>query len=57
MRVLREAGTPLPRREVAARLGVQPWVAGYRLDKAVELKFVEKLGGGRYRVTAVVPVL
>jgi hypothetical protein len=57
VRVLREAPTPLPRREVAARLGVKPWVAGYRLDKAVELRFVEKLGGGLYRVTDVVPAL
>ncbi|HET7505247.1 MAG TPA: hypothetical protein VFK02_29715 [Kofleriaceae bacterium] len=57
VRVLREAGSPLPRREVAARLGVKPWVAGYRLDKAVELKFVEKLSGGLYRVTDIVPAL
>jgi methylphosphotriester-DNA--protein-cysteine methyltransferase len=55
VRVLREAGEPLPRREVAARLGLKPWVAGYRLDKAVEMKFAEKLDGGRYRVTNVVP--
>ena len=55
VRVLREAGEPLPRREVAARLGIKPWAAGYRLDKAVELRFAEKLGGGRYQVTAVVP--
>lgn len=57
VRVLREAGTPLPRREVAARLGIQPWAATYRLDKAVELKLVERLGGGLYRVTDVVPAL
>ena len=55
VRVLREAGTPLPRREVAARLGIQPWAATYRLDKAVELKFAEKVGGGLYRVSDVVP--
>lgn len=57
VRVLREAGTPLPRREVAARLGIQPWAASYRLDKAVELKFAEKVGGGLYRVSDVVPAL
>ena len=56
VRVLREAGEPLPRREVAARLGIQPWAASYRLDKAVELRFVEKVGG-LYRVTDVVPAL
>ena len=57
VRVLREAGTPLPRREIAARLGIQPWAATYRLDKAIELKLVEKLGGGLYQVTSVVPAL
>jgi hypothetical protein len=57
VRVLQEAGTPLPRREVASRLSIKPWAAGYRLDKAVELKFVEKLGGGLYQVTSVVPAL
>jgi hypothetical protein len=35
----------LPRREIAARLGIQPWAATYRLDRAIELKFVEKVGG------------
>jgi hypothetical protein len=57
VRVLREASEPLPRCEVASRLGVKPWVAGYRLDRAVELRFAEKVGGGRYRVTDVVPEL
>jgi hypothetical protein len=56
VRVLREADEPLPRREVAARLGLKPHAAQYRLDKAVELRFAEKLDGGRYRVTNVVPV-
>ncbi len=55
VRVLREAGEPLPRREVASRLGIKPWAARYRLDKAVELRFAEKLDGGRYRVSNVVP--
>jgi hypothetical protein len=57
VRVLREAGAPLPRREVAARLGLKPHAAQYRLDKAVELRFVERLGGGLYRVTNVVPAI
>ncbi len=55
VRVLREASEPLPRREVAARLGLRPHAAQYRLDKAVEMKFAEKLDGGRYRATNVVP--
>lgn len=55
VRVLRDAGEPLPRSEVATRLGIKPWAAQYRLDKAVAMKFAEKLAGGRYQVTNVVP--
>ena len=55
VKVLRDAGAALPRREIASRLGISPWAASYRLTKAVELKFVEKVGAGRYRVTNVVP--
>ena len=40
---------------LSTRLGIQPWAASYRLDKAVDLKFAEKVGGGLYRVTDVVP--
>lgn len=56
VKVLRDAGGPLPRREIASRLGISPWAASYRLGKAIEAKFVEKVGAGRYRVTNVVPV-
>ena len=55
VKVLRDAGGPLPRREIASRLGISPWACSYRLGKAIEAKFVEKAGSGRYRVPNVVP--
>lgn len=57
VRVLQAAGEPLPRREIAARLGIAPSAVSYRLQKAVEAKYVEKVSGGRYRASADVPVL
>jgi hypothetical protein len=54
--VLREAGVPLPRQEIAARLGIKASAAHYRLQRAVALKFVERVGQGRYRLTSVLPV-
>jgi hypothetical protein len=55
--VLRDAGEPLPRREIASRLGIEPWAATYRLQKAIALGFVEKASTGRYRVVAEVAAL
>ena len=55
VKVLRDDGGALPRREIAARLGISPWAASYRLNQAIKMKFVEKAGGGRYRATNVVP--
>jgi hypothetical protein len=55
VKVLRDAGQPLPRREIAARLGITPSAVVYRLQKAMAAKFVERVSGGRYRVTNVVP--
>jgi hypothetical protein len=55
LRVLQEAGAPLLCCEVARRLGIERHVAKYRLHRAVELRFAEKLDGGRYRVVDVVP--
>ncbi len=57
IKVLRDAGEPLPRREIASRLGIAPVAADYRLRKAVAAGFVEKLSGGRYRVSIDVPAL
>lgn len=56
VKVLHDAGQPLPRREIAARLGLTPTAVGYRLQKAMAAKFVERVSGGRYRATNVVPV-
>jgi DNA-binding MarR family transcriptional regulator len=43
-------GGPLPRAEIAARLGLtQPQVT-YRLQRALKAKLIERLGGRRYRV-------
>lgn len=55
VKVLRDANAPLPRREIAARLGITSWATSYRLAKAVKMKFVESVGSGRYRATNVVP--
>jgi hypothetical protein len=55
IKVLRDADGPLPRKEIAARLGITPRAAGYRLRKATAAKFIENVGSGRYRVTNVVP--
>jgi len=52
--VLREAGKPLPRTEIASRLGVKPAQINYKLRKACEMKFVERVEHGFYRTTATV---
>jgi len=57
VKVLHDAGEPLPSSEVAARLGIKPWAAAYRLRKAISMHFVEKVAHGRYRCTDTVPVL
>jgi hypothetical protein len=44
VKVLCDAGMPLPRREVAARLGCTPADAGAYLRRAIGLGFVEKTG-------------
>ncbi len=54
VKVLRDAGEPLPRREIAARLGISVHATSYRLAKAIKLRFVDK-AGLRYQVTNVVP--
>jgi hypothetical protein len=55
VKMLRDAGTPLPRREIASRLGVAPQTATYHLTRAIEMRFVERVGYGLYQVTNVVP--
>lgn len=51
VKVLRDAGQPLPRREIAARLGITPWATAYRLQKAIKIGFVKKTQYGRYECT------
>lgn len=55
IRVLREAGEPLPRREIASRLGLTPKAVTRRLQTAVAAGLVERAGGALYRVSKVVP--
>ena len=55
--VLRDAGEPLPRREIGARLGIEAPALHYRLTKAIAMKFVERVSGGRYQTTSAVPAL
>jgi hypothetical protein len=55
VKVLRDAGEPLPRREIATRLGITPLATSYRLKKAIVLRFVERVSSGRYQATNVVP--
>jgi hypothetical protein len=55
VKVLRDAGEPLPRREIATRLGITPLATSYRLKKAIALRFVERVSSGRYQATNVVP--
>jgi hypothetical protein len=57
IKVLREARETLPRKEIAARLGITPHAASYRLERAIEMKLVEKVSLGRYRCTSVVPLV
>lgn len=54
LRILTDAGEPLPRAELAARLGIEPSQVTYRLQRALEAKLIERLIGGRYRVAEAV---
>lgn len=55
VQILREAGEALPGSEIASRLGITSSAVAYRLKLAIESKFVEKVGRGRYQTTSVVP--
>lgn len=55
VRVLQEAPEPLPRAQIAARLGITPKAASARLARAVATGFVERMSGGRYRTSDVAP--
>jgi len=57
LRVMQAAGTPLPPREVAQRLGSAPKTVSRWLAAARRRGFVERVGGARYRVVEEVPPL
>jgi hypothetical protein len=57
VKVLHDARTPLPLREIASRANMVPAAASYRLRRAVAAKFVEKVGFGRYRTAVEIPEL
>lgn len=57
LRLLQEAGTPLPPRELAQRLGVEATTVSRWLTAAKRRGFVERLPGARYRVAKEVPPL
>ena len=57
LRVLREAETPLPPREIASRFGIETVVVSRRLARARRLGYVEPTGRARYRVADAVPSL
>jgi DNA-directed RNA polymerase specialized sigma24 family protein len=57
LRVLQEAESPLPPREIASRLGVPPKTVSRRLARALHLGYVERAGQASYRVADAVPSL
>jgi predicted Rossmann fold nucleotide-binding protein DprA/Smf involved in DNA uptake len=57
LRVMQVAGTPLPPREIAQRLGTAPKTVSRWLAAARRRGFVERAAGARYRVVAEVPAL
>jgi len=57
LRVMQEAGPPLPPREIAQRLGVPPATASRWLDAAMRRGFIERVGHARYQIKKEVPPL
>jgi hypothetical protein len=51
VKLLCDATEPLPPREIATRLGIEPGLASQRLHRAVKLGLVERTGNARYRAT------
>lgn len=49
---LREAGGPLPRKEIAARIGISAHATAYRLKLAIQAGAVERVALGRYQLTS-----
>ena len=57
LKALHDAGQPLKRAQLAARLGIDRSAVAYRLKRAMAAKFVERVPGGRYRTSGIVPAL
>ena len=57
LRVMQQAGTPLPPREIAQRLGTRPKTVSRWLAAAHRRGFVERVGSARYAVAKEVPTL
>ena len=57
LRVMQAAGTPLPPREIAQRLGSAPKTVSRWLAAARRHGFVERVAGARYQVRGEVPQL
>lgn len=57
LRVMQAAGTPLPPREIAQRLGTRPKTVSRWLAAAHRRGFVDRVGGARYAVAKEVPTL
>lgn len=57
LKALHDAGQPLKRAQLAARLGIDRSAVAYRLKRAMAAKFVERVPGGRYRTSGFVPAL
>lgn len=57
LRVLRESEAPLPPREIASRLSVDPKLTRQRVSRALRLGYIEHAGNARYRISSVVPSL
>jgi DNA-binding MarR family transcriptional regulator len=55
LRVMQEAGTPLPPREIAQRLGVSRSTIFRLLEAAQQRGFVDRVAPARYRVREEVP--
>jgi DNA-binding IclR family transcriptional regulator len=57
LRTMQAAGTPLPPREIAQRLGATPKTVSRWLAAAKRRGYVERVDGARYQVRKEVPQL
>lgn len=57
VKLLKDAGCPMGRKEIAEKLGIAGSAAGFRLAEGIKLGFIVKVGRGLYEVSSTVPVL